>query len=142
MRKWHNSLCRYRCRIGHHTEYCKEEHKNNKHYNHWLRTLKKGVKVSACYDGKYGRAVEATVVKNRKGVIVCNFTRWVGEGTTRVRFVEGVGYDIGGELMNALGVCDKGDYYRIRSIKECPPKAKSGAQVLCTNLLSTLQTAS
>lgn len=82
-------------------------------YKHWCSTLKKGQLISACYDGKRGRAVDARVIKSRKGVVIAEFTRWAGEGVARVRFVDGRGWDNGGTAMRVMGVSHRGDFYQI-----------------------------
>ena len=64
--------------------------------------------ISACYDGKRGRAVDVRVIKSRKGVVIAEFPRWTGEGVARVRFVDGRGWDRG-----VLGLWGRGDFYRI-----------------------------
>ena len=69
--------------------------------------------ISACYDGKRGRAVDVRVIKSRKGVVIAEFPRWTGEGVARVRFVNGRGWDNGGVSMRAIGVSRRGDFYRI-----------------------------
>lgn len=98
---------------------CKENYWN------WCRTLKKGQLISACYDGKRGRAVDARVIKSRKGVVIAEFPRWAGEGVARVRFVDGRGWDNGGTAMRVMGVSHRGDFYRI--IPHIPHNPNSAA---------------
>ena len=97
---------------------------------HWLRRLRKGDVVSACYDGKGGRAMRAVVVKQRKGVVIAEFPRWAGEGVARVRFVDGGGWDAGGETMPLFGVSRAGDWYRLASATDCPPRERSPSELL------------
>lgn len=117
--------------------------KPKKPYLHWLRTLRCGQEVSACYDGKGGRAVRGTVVKARKGWAVVEFPRWAGEGTARVRFVDGAGWDRGGESMRAFGVGrDRGDFYRIVPTEQCPPREdESGAAAVVRALRAAVVSA-
>jgi hypothetical protein len=63
---------------------------------HWLRSLRCGDLAAALYDGKSGRAQRATVIRQRKGVVVAVFKRWAEEGEARVRFVDAGGWDAGG----------------------------------------------
>jgi len=86
---------------------------NERDYKHWCRTLKKGQLISACYRGRAVMARDGRVIKSRKGVVIVEFTRWVGEGVARVRFVDGGGWDNGGVAMRAMGVSRRGDYYQI-----------------------------
>ncbi len=117
--------------------------KPKKPYLHWLRTLRRGQEVSACYDGKGGRAVRGIVVRARKGWAVVEFPRWAGEGTARVRFVDGAGWDRGGESMRAIGVGGvRGDFYRIVSIEQCPPREdESGAAAVVRALRAAVVSA-
>lgn len=97
--------------------------------HHWLRRLRKGNIISACYDGKGGRAVCAVVVKQKKGVVIAEFRRWAGEGTARVRFVHGGGWDAGGETMPLFGVSRQGDWYAIWPADVCPPQKNGPSEV-------------
>lgn len=108
-----------------------------KPYLHWLRTLRRGQAVSACYDGKGGRAVRGTVVKACKGWAIVEFPRWAGEGTARVRFVDGAGWDRDGENMRAIMGVDRGDFYRIVPPEQCPPRVgDSGATAVVRTLVA------
>lgn len=71
-------------------------------------------------------AVRGTVVKARNGWAIVEFPRWAGEGTARVRFVDGAGWDQGGENMGILGI-QGGDFYRIVPIEQCPPREDESA---------------
>lgn len=102
---------------------CKENYWN------WCRTLKKGRLISACYDGKRGRAVDARVIKSRKGVVIAEFPRWGRNSLTRVRFVDGGGWDIDGDYMPAIGVSNRGDYYQIVPWIAPTPNSRSAATV-------------
>jgi hypothetical protein len=97
----------------------------DRNYSHWCRNLKKGQLISACYDGKRGRAVDARVIKSRKGVVIAEFVRWGRNSLTRVRFVDGGGWDIDGDYMPAIGVSNRGDYYQI--IPHIPHNPNSAA---------------
>jgi hypothetical protein len=114
-----------------------------KPYRHWLHALRRGQEVSACYDGKGGRAVRGVVVRARKGWAVVEFPRWAGEGTARVRFVDGAGWDRGGESMRAIGIGrGRGDFYRIVSIEQCPPREdESGAAAVVRALRAAVVSA-
>lgn len=105
------------------SDFKKDHQRRAKAQRHWLRRLRKGDVVSACYDGKSGRAVRAVVVKQRKGVVIAEFPRWAGQGVARVRFVNGGGWDAGGETMPLFGVSRRGDWYRLASAANCPPRA-------------------
>ncbi len=105
-------------------------------YLHWFRTLRKGQVVSACYDGKRGRAVDARVVKSRKGVVVAEFVRWGRKSLTRVRFVEGGGWDTDGDYMPTLGVSRRGDYYQLAPWIE--PNHTSGSAATVQKLVEIM----
>lgn len=118
------------------TDYDRGRRKQAKKRRHWLRRLRKGDVVSACYDGKGGRAVRAVVIKQRKGVVVAEFQRGADEGIARVRFVDGGGWDRGGWMPLASGgawyriwpasaevACDANDASRGNPVTTEPPKA-------------------
>ena len=106
----------------------KDRARRQKVRRRWLRQLRRGDVISACYDGKGGRAVRAIVIKQRKGVVIAEFQRWAGEGITRVRFVDGGGWDADGETMPMFGVSRLGDWYAIWSIDDCPPREDGAAE--------------
>jgi hypothetical protein len=103
--------------------------------------------VSAHYDGKGGRAVDAQVIKARKGVVIAEFVRWAGEGRARVRFVDGGGWDAGGECMPAvLGLLGcrarrRGDWYGLGPRREPRQNTEAAAVVRMCRVAAELYSA-
>ena len=114
------------------------ERRRKREQRHWLRSLRKGDVVSACYDGKGGRAVRAVVIKQKNGVVLAEFPRWAGEGVARVRFVDGGGWDQGGETMPLLGVSQRGDWYAIYRADSCPPRGETASTAVVRTLMDAV----
>lgn len=95
---------------------------HQKRYRHWLHRLRRTQRVSVCYDGKSGRAVEGRVLRARRGVVWVRFPRFGGNsGVAIARFVDGQGKDQGGDMMRTLGIGDA-DLYVLYDPAECPPR--------------------
>lgn len=69
--------------------------RHRKDYKPWLRSLKVGDVVAACYDGKSSRKCRGVVVKRLgKGVVFVSFRQWASNDTAPkvVKFKHGVGW--------------------------------------------------
>jgi len=100
----------------------RKDNRSRKYYK-WLRTLSKGSVVACCYDGKWGRAVQGTVVKRNSSNIWVKFIPWANEDKVEitVKFTEGEGYNTGSSqmgLMYSMGC--KGDFYRLWPLEGNP----------------------
>lgn len=67
--------------------------KNERKYMPWLKSLKVGDVVGACYDGKISRKCRGVVVRKlNKGVLFVHFMAWAGDEEIVVKFKRGSGW--------------------------------------------------